>query len=135
VVSEVSIRVDKRSGVPIHSQIQEQIVALVHAGKIRAGEQLPTIRSLAIELAVNVNTVAHAYRELDRQGIIATRRGEGTFVAATPSDEELLHLRAAQLRRLVEGMVSEAEQLGYAVDEIAAVLHDRLGHSAPGPTE
>ena len=119
------IQVDKTSGVPIHDQIKEQITGLIHAGRLNAGDQLPTIRALAIELAVNVNTVALAYRELDSAGVIATRRGEGTFVANTPGAAEMRRLRQRKLRDLAQTFVAETRRLGYAWDEVQPLLDEQ----------
>jgi GntR family transcriptional regulator len=116
------IQIDKTSGVPIHDQIKEQITGLIHAGQLKAGDQLPTIRTLAIDLAVNVNTVALAYRELDGAGVIATRRGEGTFVASTPGAAEMKRLRQKKLRDVVQSMLDETRRLGYSLDEVQQAL-------------
>jgi GntR family transcriptional regulator len=120
----MQIQIDKTSGVPIHSQIKEQITGLIHAGRLKAGDQLPTIRALAIDLAVNVNTVALAYRDLDSAGVIATRRGEGTFVASTPGAAEMRRLRQRKLRDLAQGFVAETRRLGYAWEEVQQALHE-----------
>ena len=122
----MQIQVDKTSGVPIHDQIKEQITGLIHAGRLTAGAQLPTIRALAIELAVNVNTVALAYRELDSAGVIATRRGEGTFVASTPGAVEMRRLRQKKLRDLVQGFVAETRRLGYDQAEVRQQVNEHL---------
>ena len=119
------IQVDKTSGVPIHDQIKEQITGLIHAGRLNAGDQLPTIRALAIELAVNVNTVALAYRELDSAGVIATRRGEGTFVANTPGAAEMRRLRQRKLHDLAQTFVAETRRLGYAWEEVQPMLDEQ----------
>jgi GntR family transcriptional regulator len=121
----MQIQVDKTSGVPIHDQIKEQITGLIHAGRLNAGDQLPTIRALAIELAVNINTVALAYRELDSAGVIATRRGEGTFVANTPGAAEMRRLRQRKLRDLVQVFVAETRRLGYGWEEVQQTLNDQ----------
>lgn len=122
----MQIQVDKTSGVPIHNQIREQITGLIHAGQLKAGDQLPTIRALAIDLAVNVNTVALAYRELDAEGVIATRRGEGTFVANTPSAAEMKRLRQKKLRDVVQSMLTETQRLGYSRDEVRQAIDEQI---------
>jgi GntR family transcriptional regulator len=119
------IQVDKTSGVPIHDQIKEQITGLIQAGQLKAGDQLPTIRALAIDLAVNVNTVALAYRELDGAEVIATRRGEGTFVASTPGAAEMRRLRQRKLRYLAQAFVAETRRLGYGWEEVQQTLDDQ----------
>ncbi len=121
----MQIQIDKTSGVPIYNQIKEQITGLIHAGRLNAGDQLPTIRALAIELAVNVNTVALAYRDLDSAGLIATRRGEGTFVASTPGAAEMRRLRHKKLRDLVQAFVAETRRLGYDPEEVQQALNEQ----------
>ena len=125
----MQIQIDKTSGVPIYNQIKEQITGLIHAGRLNAGDQLPTIRALAIELAVNVNTVALAYRELDSAGVIATRRGEGTFVASTPGAAEMRRLRQRKLRDLVQAFVAETRRLGYDPEEVQQAINEQRGKS------
>ncbi len=121
----MQIQIDKTSGVPIYTQIKEQITGLIHAGRLKAGDQLPTIRALAIDLAVNINTVALAYRELDSAGVIATRRGEGTFVASTPGATEMRRLRQKKLRELAQAFVAETRRLGYDVGEVQQALDEQ----------
>ena len=122
----MQIQLDRASRVPIHDQIKEQIKGLIHAGQFKTGDQLPTMRALSIELAVNFNTVAHAYRELDSEGIITTRRGEGTFVASTPGAAEMRRLRQKKLRALVSALFEEANRLGYTVEEVRQAIGDRV---------
>jgi GntR family transcriptional regulator len=128
----MQIRIDRDSPVPMHDQIKAQIVGLIHSGRLKAGDQLPTMRALSIELAVNFNTVAHAYRELDTQGVIITRRGEGTFVAKTPGDAEMRALRQQKLDRLVRQLIDEAHRLGYSPAELR---HALAPHLAPAREE
>lgn len=123
----MNIRIDKASRVPIHDQIKEQVKGLIHAGQLKAGDQLPTMRALSIELAVNFNTVAHAYREMDGEGVIATERGRGTFVASTPGAAEMRRIRQRKLRELVNGLFDETLRLGYTVEEVRQAIEERNG--------
>lgn len=120
------IRIDKTNRLPIHDQIKEQLRGLIHAGQLKTGHQVPTMRALSIELGVNFNTVAHAYRELDAEGVIATRRGLGTFVVGTPNAAEMRHLRQKKLSDLVKALLDETERLGYATAEVREVLETHL---------
>jgi GntR family transcriptional regulator len=121
----IRIQLDRASAVPIHDQIKEQVKGLIHAGQLKTGDQLPTMRTLSIELAVNFNTVAHAYRELDSEGFITTRRGEGTFVASTPGAAEMRRLRQKKLRELVKGLFEEANRLGYTKAELKQAIEEQ----------
>src|ERR1700737_2492134 len=80
----ISFQLNPKSGVPIYRQIQDQIRYGIASGLLSPGEQLPTVRSLAVELAINPNTVIKAYTELEREGILTTEQGSGTFVASQP---------------------------------------------------
>jgi len=122
----MSIQIDKTSRVPLHDQIKEQIKGLIHAGQLKTGDQLPTMRELSIELAVNFNTVAHAYRELDGEGVITTRRGEGTFVASTPGAAEMRRIRQKKLRELINALFNETDRLGYTVEEVKLALDEQI---------
>jgi GntR family transcriptional regulator len=114
----MDIRIDKNSRVPIYDQIKEQIKGLIHAGQIGTGDQLPTIRELSVELSVNFNTVALAYRDLVSDGVIITERGKGTFVASTPGAEEMLTIRHDKLNNLLEALLNETDRLGYSREDV-----------------
>ena len=91
---------------------------MLAAGQLHPGNQLPTIRQLAADLRVNYNTVARAYLDLDRDGVITTKRGRGTFVAGTTSHEQMLRLRNRKLQSILTSSLEEASRLGYNTEEI-----------------
>src|SRR5512136_1864141 len=119
----MEIRIDKTSRVPIYDQVKEQIKGLIHAGQIKTGDQLPTIRELSVELSVNFNTVALAYRDLANEGVIVTERGKGTFVASTPGEQEMQIIRADKLNNLVTALLRETDRLGYKRDEVEKMFN------------
>ncbi|OGO25816.1 MAG: hypothetical protein A2136_00550 [Chloroflexi bacterium RBG_16_54_11] len=121
----MDIRIDKNSRVPIYDQIKEQVKGLIHSGKIRTGDQLPTIRELSVELSVNFNTVALAYRDLVNEKVIITERGKGTFVAGTPDAEEMQRIRDEKLKNLLEALARETDRLGYTREEVGRAFVDQ----------
>lgn len=118
----MDIRIDKASRVPIYDQIKEQIKGLIHSGLITTGDQLPTIRELSVDLSVNFNTVALAYRDLVNEGVIVTERGVGTFVAKTPGEQEMQAIRKEKLHNLIDSLLNETDRLGYGSDEVEEVF-------------
>jgi len=122
----MNIQIDKTSRVPIYDQIKEQVKGLIHAGQIKTGDQLPTIRELSVDLSVNFNTVAFAYRDLVNEGVIITERGKGTFVASTPGEEEMRTIRLTTLQNLLETLVKETERLGYSRDEVNQAFNNLI---------
>lgn len=109
--------VDPRSGVPIYLQVIEQVKRSVAIGVLMAGEQLPTVKQLALDLTINPNTVAKAYRELERDGVIETSPGRGSFVKANGRDETA---RAAKdiARDAIDAAVREAKSIGLSAGDI-----------------
>jgi molybdate-binding protein/DNA-binding transcriptional regulator YhcF (GntR family) len=114
------LHVDPDSTVPIYEQIVECVRADVAAGRLTPGARLATVRALAAELRVHVNTVAHAYAELERSGVVSTRRGLGTFVAMPSSDSRLAAERDARLSGLLGKALLEALSVGYDLEQIEA---------------
>ena len=114
-------QLDLRSGVPVYRQIIDQVLVAVASGACRGGEQLPTVRQMAVDLAINPNTVVRAYRELEIRGILTTHQGTGTFISAAqvdPNDAE----RQRRLSQLVSEFVAHAGGAGFTLQE----LMDRL---------
>lgn len=122
----MEIQVDYESGVPIYAQIMEQIKHMVATGRLKPGDQLPTIRQLAVDLRVNPNTVVHAYHELDSQGVISSQQGRGTFIAAHPDEGRLAEMRRDRLRAIMAGALLEALSLGYKGEEIRTAFENQL---------
>ncbi len=111
------IRLNPSSGVPIYRQIEDQVRYGVASGALRPGDQLPTVRALAVDLAVNPNTVIKAYTELERDGIVTTEQGSGTFVsasAAPPSEGE----RQEKLDGLCAEFLAEAARYGFSARDV-----------------
>jgi GntR family transcriptional regulator len=121
-----SIQLDFRSGIPIYTQIVEQVKQQVVGGELKPGDQLPTVRALALELRVNFNTVARAYRLLDEAGIISTQQGRGTYILDVPPPERTDKLRQQALEALIRDFLSEAFHLGCSPDEINKSLKEQL---------
>ena len=121
-----SIQLDFRSGTPIYTQIVEQVKQQMVSGLLSPGDQLPTVRALALELRVNFNTVARAYRLLDEAGIISTQQGRGTYILEVPPPERTDKLRQQALAALTRDYLVEALRLGSSPDEIKQTLIDQL---------
>ncbi len=109
------IKLDLQSRVPLYEQLQEQIIRLSLMGVLEANEQLPSVRSLAREVGINPNTVAKAYQELERQGIIYTISGRGSFVS--PNVLSLQSPRQAALDEVFEAL-DKALSRGIAPEEV-----------------
>ena len=131
----MQIQLDFRSGQPIYMQIVEQVRWMIVRGELRTGDQLPTVRQLATQLRVNFNTVARAYRLLDEAGLISTQHGRGTYVWELPSEETTRELRWQGLQELTHHYLSEAERLGYSLQEIAAALKEEMSVRKEGNRE
>ena len=122
------LAVDPSDPTPIYAQLERAIRAEIAAGRLRGGDRLPTVRQLAVDLRINANTVAKVYSELEREGVLTTQRGVGTFVrvqndaqAAKPSARD----RDRTLRQLTDRLLSEAHALGLNIDDIVRHLESR----------
>lgn len=115
---------DTRSGVPFYRQIVQQVKLAIGGGGLRPGEQLPTVRQLAVDLSVNPNTVVRAYRELEYEGLIDTQQGSGTFVADAPCEVDAVE-RQRQLDQILDEMLSRAASYGFTPREVREELMRR----------
>src|SRR5207253_10342603 len=97
----------------------------IATGKLRIDKQLPTLRQLALELRTNANTVAKVYAELERAGVVETRRGVGTFVSARPHEAASRRDRDRQLRELADHFITETHTRGFSIDDVIDHLESR----------
>ena len=124
-----AFRLDLRSGVPVYRQIIDQIMGGIAAGILTPGDQLPTVRQVAVDLAINPNTVGRAYRELEIRGVLETQQGSGTFIGSqTVKPDDVEHAR--QLNQLVNDFVARAGAAGFTLEDLMEQLHDRQIDSA-----
>jgi GntR family transcriptional regulator len=116
------LTIDPRLPTPLYAQLEQGLRAAIATGRLAAGAQLPTVRQLAVELSVNANTIARVYAELERGGVVETRRGVGTFVAAKPPAAGPRRGRDTELRALVQRCLDEAAAKGFSHEEVARQL-------------
>ena len=121
-----SFFVDDDSALPVYVQLQQQIITALGRGDLRRGEQLPSVRDVAATLGINPNTVNRAYAELERDGVVATRRGRGTFVAGAKSG-----IDAGRLAQIAERFVAHARSLGYEGTQIVGSVRDAVSRPKP----
>jgi len=124
--AKLLLQIDFRSGLPIYTQLVNQVQAQVVGGILKPGDQLPTVRALAEELRVNFNTVARAYRILDEARIISTQQGRGTYITDVPPPKVSERLRRESLEALTRRYFSEAMRLGFSRSEISQIVKDQL---------
>jgi GntR family transcriptional regulator len=122
----MNLEIDFRSGIPIYLQVVEQIKERIAGGSLPLGSQLPTVRSLALELRVNFNTIARAYRILDEVGIISTQQGRGTYVMEISPPEVSEKIRQKALVALTQRYLADANRLGASPGELAEIMKDKV---------
>ncbi len=121
----MTFRLDLKSGVPVYRQIIDQVHAARASGAIGPGEQLPTVRQLAVDLSVNPNTVVRAYRELELTGVLTTHQGTGTFLTDVKMERSNAE-RVKKLDRLVSEFAARAGREGFTLKEVRSRLKDFL---------
>lgn len=129
--SGFSFRLEPESGVPVYRQLIDRVLGAMASGLLAGGDQLPTVRQVAVDLSINPNTVVRAYRELEIRGILTTQQGVGTFITpnvARPDDRE----RQRQLDRLAGDTLARAGAGGFTADELLDRLQDFISeHRRP----
>src|ERR1019366_198348 len=118
------LRLDSHSGVPVYRQIIDRVLGGIAAGTLTAGQQLPTVRQVAVDLSINPNTVVRAYRELEIRGVLETQQGTGTFISQQKVKRDDVE-RQRQLSQLVGEFVSRAGAAGFNIGDLVEQLHDR----------
>ena len=116
------VTIDSRDPTPIYAQLEQALRAAIATGRLQVGDQLPTVRQLAVDLRVNANTVARVYAELERAGVLETRRGVGSFVTATAKRARSSGERERRLRAFVIRTVAEADAAGFTLAEVIRAL-------------
>ena len=124
------VSIDPRDKTPIYAQLERGLRAAMATSRLRAGDQLPTVRQLAVELRVNANTVARVYTDLERSGVIETRRGVGSFVAASPEKARSAREYERRLKAFATRVLAETAAAGVTV----ADLIEELGSHQQGGT-
>jgi GntR family transcriptional regulator len=116
------VTLDSGDPTPIYAQLERGFRAAIATSRLRPGDQLPTVRQLAVDLQINANTVARVYSELERAGVIETKRGVGSFITATPAQADPPRERERRLRGFVTRMLAEADAVGFTIDEVMVAL-------------
>ena len=116
------VTLDTRDATPIWAQLERGLRAAIASGRLRLGDQLPTVRQLAVDLRVNANTVARVYSDLERSGVLETRRGVGSFIRATAEEARSKKEHERRLRALATRVVADAAAAGFTPEEIVAAI-------------
>jgi len=120
----LQIRIDPKSGVPLYRQIIEQVKFAIARGRLKPGDQLSTVRQLAVDLSINPNTIIRAYRELEIENVLDTHQGSGTFVGHKRPDIDR-HERKRMLDQILTELLARASSYGFTVDEVLEGLRKR----------
>jgi GntR family transcriptional regulator len=126
VTARFEFGLDPNSGVPVYRQLIDQVLVATATSALAPGDQLPTVRQVAVDLAINPNTVVRAYRELEIRGVLETQQGTGTFISTKKVEYDEAE-RQRRLNQLVAGFVAQASAQGFTAEEIQG----RLAEMAP----
>ena len=122
----MQVSINLRDRTPIYIQLERGLRAAIAAGRLCAGDQLPTVRQLAGDLRVNANTVARVYSELERAGVLETRRGVGSFVSATRAQARPRRDRDRRLSAFVTRLLADADTEGFTSDDVLTALRTHV---------
>jgi GntR family transcriptional regulator len=125
-----AFQLNEHSGVPVYRQMMDQVQGAIAAGRLKPGDQLPTIRQVAVDLAINPNTVTRAYREMEIRGLLETQQGSGTFIAEqqAPGDS---HHHHRQLKQLATETIARAGANGFTLVELIDALKEAGSQKNP----
>jgi GntR family transcriptional regulator len=117
------VSIDSRDRTPLYAQLERGLRASIATGRLQPGDQLPTVRQLAVDLRVNANTVARVYADPERAGVLETRRGVGSFIsAAGPAEARPSQERTRRLRAFVTRVLADADAAGFTIADVLAEL-------------
>ena len=117
--------INDASGIPVYLQLREQVLHAISRGQLKPGDQLPTVREVAVDLAINPNTVNRAYAELERDGFLTSHRGRGTFIATPRSSGKPADSQKDRLYDVARRALGESRAFGFTIDD----LIDAIRHS------
>ncbi len=121
-------RLDLQSGVPVYRQLIDQVLVAISSATLGPGDRLPTVRQVAVDLSININTVVRAYKDLEIRGILSTQQGTGTFI----TDQDVRHDEAERQRRLSQlmgEMLARAGAEGFTVADVRRALDELMPDS------
>jgi GntR family transcriptional regulator len=124
------IQIDPRDSTPIYAQIERGLRAAIATGRLKAGDQLPTVRQLAVDLRINANTVARVYADLERHGILETRRGVGSFISASPAEARPPDEYRRRLSAFVTRILGDAVTAGFSPHDLVTGIQSHLKEGA-----
>ena len=124
---DIPLSIDQESGIPVWLQLRKRLIYLITSGHFSTGDQLPTVRKLAVQLGINFNTVSKVYQDIERDGYAVTRQGAGTFVSDGYRDNDGAALTEVDL--IIDEFIRERSELGVPRDDIAGLVIERLMRS------